>query len=259
MNDVQEMVQKTPIEIALGVDDEGMCTARKLYEFLELAQGQFSRWVKTNILENEFATENEDFWGFDMNVEGNIVKDYRLTANFAKKLSMRGNSKKSEQAREYFTTVEERMKKEVLDHSHLSPHTKMLLGLAEGIAKMEIEQNRQAERLEKVEQAQEAIKVAITPIRDNWREEVNKKFNRIQHNCGADFKNLRVEMYNELDSRAGTDIKTRLRNRRDRMKLEGSTKSAIDKLNLMDVIEDDKKLREIFAKIVSEYEVRYCT
>ena len=76
----------TPIEIELGVDENGMTTARNLYNFLELAQGQFSRWAKANITENEFATENEDWWGFDINVEGNVVKDYKLTAHFAKSL-----------------------------------------------------------------------------------------------------------------------------------------------------------------------------
>lgn len=48
---------QTPIEIALGIDEKGMTTARKLYDFLELAQGQFSRWCKRNIIENEFAEE----------------------------------------------------------------------------------------------------------------------------------------------------------------------------------------------------------
>jgi hypothetical protein len=45
---------------------------------------------------------------------------------------------------------------------------------------------------------------------------------------------------------------------KDRMTEQGSTKTAVNNLNLMDVIEDDKKLREIFSKIVSEYEIRYC-
>lgn len=78
--------QQTPIEIALGVDENGMTTARKLYEFLELSQGQFLRWAKANIIENEFATPNEDYWGFDIDVEGNKTTDYRITAHFAKKL-----------------------------------------------------------------------------------------------------------------------------------------------------------------------------
>ena len=43
MNDIINTSNQTPIEIALGIDEEGMTTARKLYSFLELAQGQFSR------------------------------------------------------------------------------------------------------------------------------------------------------------------------------------------------------------------------
>ena len=49
MNELLESTKmKTPIEIALGIDENGMTTARDLYDFLELAQGQFSRWAKTN-------------------------------------------------------------------------------------------------------------------------------------------------------------------------------------------------------------------
>lgn len=65
MEETEELKQakmQTPIEIALGVDENGMTTARKLYAFLELTQGQFSRWAKSNIVDNEFAVENEDFW-----------------------------------------------------------------------------------------------------------------------------------------------------------------------------------------------------
>lgn len=55
MNEMTNIIgMRTPIEIALDIDSEGMTTARKLYEFLQLAQGQFSRWAKKNIEENEF-------------------------------------------------------------------------------------------------------------------------------------------------------------------------------------------------------------
>lgn len=95
MNEIMGTTMQTPIEVALGIDENGMTTARKLYEFLELSKGQFSRWAKTNIVENQFATEGEDYWGFDIYVEGNLVQDYRLTAHFAKKLSVKGNSAKA--------------------------------------------------------------------------------------------------------------------------------------------------------------------
>jgi len=88
MKNLMKKTKQTPIEIMLQVDGEGKTTARKLYEFLNLSKGQFSRWAKTNILENAFAENGVDFEGFDINVEGNVTKDYKLTASFAKKLAM---------------------------------------------------------------------------------------------------------------------------------------------------------------------------
>ncbi|NFO89299.1 hypothetical protein FDC58_12070 [Clostridium botulinum] len=49
--------------------------------------------VKTNILENVFAIENEDYKGLDIHVEGNITTDYKLSASFAKKLANENLSK----------------------------------------------------------------------------------------------------------------------------------------------------------------------
>lgn len=119
MNEVLEKTMQTPIEIALGIDENGMTTARKLYEFLGLAQSQFSRWVRMNVLDNEFAEENIDYWRFDIDVEtptgGKVQReDYRLTAHFAKKLSMKGNGERAEEAREYFSHIEERVKQKAV-------------------------------------------------------------------------------------------------------------------------------------------------
>lgn len=75
---------RTPIEIALDIDSEGMTTAKKLYAFLEMDSSHYSRWCKANIINNEFATENEDyFYSPSMANEqgrGNFADDYRLTA-----------------------------------------------------------------------------------------------------------------------------------------------------------------------------------
>lgn len=146
-----------------------------------------------------------------------------------------------------------------LDRSALSPELQMFLKMGEAMAKQEIEQKRLAGQIEAHEKAIDGIKEAVMPVTDNWREEMQKKFNRIQRGCGIDYRSLWSEMYAELDRRAGADIGTRLRNRKERMKNEGYTKTAINNLNKMDIIESDKKLREIFSKIVTEYEIRYCS
>lgn len=44
MNEITiNTANRTPIEIALGIDEEGMTTARKLYAFLELDSSNYSR------------------------------------------------------------------------------------------------------------------------------------------------------------------------------------------------------------------------
>lgn len=119
MNEIMEATKQTPIEIALGIDEDGMTTARKLYAFLELAPQHFARWCKKNITENDFATENEDYTRLTTNGEtptgGKVEReDYRLTAQFAKKLSMMSKSERGEQARDYFTSVEDKAKEMIV-------------------------------------------------------------------------------------------------------------------------------------------------
>ena len=105
MNELETTKMQTPIEIALGVDENGMTTARALYEFLEMPTQNFARWAKTNIEDNEFYEENKDWWGFFIVKNGNNCKDYRLTTDFAKHLSMESHSSKGKIARQYFITV----------------------------------------------------------------------------------------------------------------------------------------------------------
>lgn len=105
----------TPIEIALGIDNEGRTTATKLYEYLELNPSNYSKWFRKNITENDFAEENVDFYPFVLRYESltgeKDRQDAKLTAGFAKKLSMMQKNKKGEAARDYFIGVENGAKK----------------------------------------------------------------------------------------------------------------------------------------------------
>ena len=140
----------------------------------------------------------------------------------------------------------------------LSPETKMLYQMINQIAASEIQAKEAKELAKKAVETTEAIKEAVKPVFDNWREETNRKFNRIQRNADKPFNILRCEMYSELEKRAGCDLSARLRNKKHRMEDSGFTKKQINDYNKMDIIEEDKKLREIFSKIVSEYEIKYC-
>ena len=114
-NVVPSTSQQTPIEIALRIDENGMTTASNLYAFLELDPKNFSHWCTRNIKNNRFAIENEDYIVFVFENEnpktgGRPKTDYKLTSEFAKKLSMTGNTERHEQARSYFIACEKGLK-----------------------------------------------------------------------------------------------------------------------------------------------------
>ena len=134
LQEIQKAICQTPMEIALGIDESGMTTAKKLYEFLEMSPASYARWFKRNILENQFAEEDIDYFRFSRPVEsavnnGQVTQDARLTASFAKKLSMQQKSERGEQARNYFVSVEDKAKDMVLMLREASGNPMKLLEL----------------------------------------------------------------------------------------------------------------------------------
>lgn len=264
MNEVEEKMLQTPIEIALGIDEEGMTTARKLYEFLELRKADFARWAKTNITDNEFATENEDYVRLFIDAEtptgGKIQReDYRLTAHFAKKLSMKGNGERAEQAREYFARLEEKVKQKAIDLSQLSPELQMFQKIFNSVAQQQLEQKRQAEKLDHVEQRVESIREVVAMDTTSWRDDTGNILRKIGMELGGGqaYSQVRAESYELLSKRMGVNLKQRLTNKRRRMADEGICKSTRDKLSYVDIIAEDKKLIEGYMAIVKELAIRY--
>lgn len=259
MNELETTKMQTPIEIALGIDENGMTTARALYDFLELAQGQFSRWAKTNIESNEFYEENKDWWGFDIMSNGNNCKDYRLTTDFAKHLSMESHSSKGKIARQYFITVEDKAKEMAINRSQLSPQMQMFYAIADEQAKMELEQKRQAEQINHVEQRVESIREVVALDTTSWRDDTGNILRKISMELGGGqaYSQVRAESYELLSKRMGVNLKQRLTNKRRRMADEGICKSTRDKLSYVDIIAEDKKLIEGYTAIVKEMAIRY--
>lgn len=151
MNDVIENKMQTPIEIALGIDENGMTTARALYSFLEMPSQNFARWAKTNIESNEFYEENKDWWGFFTMKNGNECKDYRLTTDFAKHLSMESHSSKGKIARQYFVHVEDGMKELASRFQNMSPELRAVLVVDQRVTRVEKKTDTLEDRFNKLE------------------------------------------------------------------------------------------------------------
>lgn len=113
MDELTNTADKTPIEIALKVDDEGFTTAKKLYAWLELDESHYAKWVRENITENPYVGENE-FSPLSAKTSekgGRPTKDYRIHASLAEKIAMVTRSTRGEEARNYFIGCEQALKR----------------------------------------------------------------------------------------------------------------------------------------------------
>jgi len=88
--------------------------ARELHSFLEVGK-DYATWIKDRIAEYNFK-ENEDFVFFpnfgEKSKRGRPAKDYHLTIDMAKELSMVERTEKGRIARKYFIECERRLKEE---------------------------------------------------------------------------------------------------------------------------------------------------
>lgn len=275
MNEIMNTSTQTPIEIALGVDENGMTTAKRLYSFLELNPGNFARWCKSNITENEFAEENVDYVRLFINEEtptgGKIQReDYKLTAHFAKKLSVKGNSAKAEEAREYFTRLEEKAKQMVIDRKQLSPQLQLMNMLVENMSRQELEQKRQSEQIKHLEDNQRALvdTFQTTTDKENFQSWASKCLSRIaespnfNYGVGRNTKHAyaRNESYKRLKEKWNCNLDDRVARAKGRAmeRNPGITKTELNAINKLSIISGDKSLRPVYETVIKEMMIAYC-
>lgn len=121
------------------------------------------------------------------------------------------------------------------------------------------EMMKQEKRIELLEERTQGIKDIVATVTDHWRDDVNSmlKLAGMRAGGGDKYREIRQQSYDLLEERAGADLDIRLRNKRLRMMEKGAPDSEIDKANYLDVIEPDKRLREIYTAIVKELSIKY--
>lgn len=281
MGEMQNVDMRTPIEIALDIDSDNMTTASKLYEFLGLSPSNYSKWCKTNITENEFATENEDFTRFVIEYESGVGtkqrEDYRLTAHFAKKLSVKSSGARAEEAREYFTRLEEKVKQKTIDRTKLSSNMRIILGMAESMAQQELEQKRisdeqkkQGEQIKKIEETQTTIAETFksTSDIDNFQRWVSNCISKIaespkftdESTRSTKYSMARSESYKRLTKKRNCRLDDRVQRAKGRALEERPDikKAELNKINKLYVIANDKDLRPAYELVIKEMMMCYC-
>lgn len=180
-------------------------------------------------------------------------KEYLITKKGFTLLVMGFNGDKALQWKLKYIDAFDNMEQYIKNQQAPKPVT-MLDALSQTLQILQ-EQDAQIKQLQLTTQN---IKDTVISTPDNWREDINRMFNKIVKAVGnKQYQELRSESYKLLEYRAHVDLTRRLNNQRDRMKLEGATKTAINNFNRMDIIESDPKLQEIYSAIVKEYTIKY--
>ena len=186
--------------------------AREIYDYLGLAKGQFSRWIKTAIEKYDFI-QNEDFLSIDTDVEG--VKDYIVTLDMAKELCMASNTEKGKEARKYFIEFEKQGKTLI---NQQSQEIQLLQGMLNTISKMdnrvtELEQTRRLENWQELAliEAKNKKVYSIAEKHDlsNDKEMIRKLHSRVWK-CLK--KRFNVPRYNEIPAIYFNQAKTTISN-----------------------------------------------
>src|SRR5699024_4692868 len=131
--------------------------------------------------------------------------------------------------------------------------------MVRALANQELEQKKIQQELKDTKQEISDVRKVFVLNPKNWRREVNNlivKISQTKNTLDA-YRETRAESYKRLEDRARCDLARRLENKRDRMKKAGSSKTAIERTNKMDVISEDDRLKEIYVTVVKEMAIRH--
>lgn len=150
-----------------------------------------------------------------------------------------------------FNKLEEEHKQNQIDVNELSPELKMFNQIFQTVAANELE-NKKLNH--KVDNIAEIVSLNTT----DWRKTSQSIIKKIAITQGGyeAYRDVAKSIYDETDKRAGSNLKTRLTNLRKNMALEGASKSKRDKANKLDVIENDKRLKEIYMSVVKDFAIK---
>ena len=249
---------ETPIEIALQIDKDGMTTASKLYAFLELLPSNFARWCKKNIVNNKFATENEDYFPFIIQEERDKPKnpkpktDYKLTSEFAKKLSMTGNTEKHEQARNYFIACEQGLK---IATAKLQARNDYIQALAQSVNNL----------VQKIDSKFDSLEDRVSTLENNvttpkvlpkkqrftyWSSKMFPKYQALAEYFEIQLKDLYKNLYREFQNMY-PDIEL------NQIVDDYCYENKLETCYTLDAIEHDKTVRVLFEQLVDTLLEKY--
>lgn len=136
------------------------------------------------------------------------------------------------------------------DYSGLSPQLQFMI-------QMEQRQNALEKAVQTTNKRLDDMCETMQVRHDNWRKATHSLVNRIATASHTDPREIYLDIYDEIECRAGVSLSRRFDNLCDRLYERGASDSRISRLNYIDVIADDKKLTEIYIAVVREMAVQH--
>lgn len=240
--------------------------------------------VKKNFQSNKtHFKEGEHFFllkGADLKEFKNRVTDFPLVGKNANQLYLwtrRGASRHckmlgTDKAWEQFDVLEENYynPQGQFDMSKLSPELQMFQKIFNSVAEQQLEQKRQAEQMNRIEQKQDAIVETFqkTDDAEDFQKWANDCIAKIAESTKFDkgygrsknYSLARSESYERLKQKRNCRLDDRVQKAKGRALEERPDikKSELDKINKIYVITNDKDLRPAYELVIKEMMIYYC-
>ena len=146
---------------------------------------------------------------------------------------------------------------QAIDTTELSPNLQSFKMLFDSMVEQELKQKQMEKDIKGLQNSLDNIQDLISLSKDNWRADVKNMVNKITYKTGINHKVVYDEIYKEIDSRFGVNLNTRLKNRKNNAIKNGVSKTKADKINKLDIINEDKLLIEAILIVIKDLAIKY--
>lgn len=229
-------------------------SGRELHKGLEI-ETPYKQWLNRMVAygfeENVDYVVTSEKVHTQKSVRAYEQENHIVTLDMAKEIAMIQRSEIGKQIRKYFIEVEKDYKKQ----SQIGvPQTPM-----QALEMMFNAQKEQQEFNQRMETEVTGIRNIVGMETKNWRNDTNKVLGAIAQHLGGGqkHKTVRAEAYKSLEEKGRCKLEQRLNNRRAKMLAKGATKTQINKLSKLDVINDEPRLIEIYISVIKSMAIKY--
>lgn len=236
-------------------NDQPITTSRNVAENFKKNHRDILESIRNLTAENS-ATRNMFFETTYKNTRGQEYPEFLMNRDGFTLLAMGFTGKKALEFKlayiDQFNQMEEHIKQRQIDTSQLSPELQMFGQVFNSLAKQELETKR-------LENKVDGISDLIAMDSKDWRKEAVTILRKIAVQQGGhdQYKEVANDSYIRLEHKARCNLNIRLENRKKNMIAQGLGKTAVNKLNKLDIIQEDHRLKEIYMQVIKDMAIKY--